>query len=141
MEETYSYWIGPHGIRVPNEIECVQASDGSNHLHKNGYQTELFSPYSPTKEDYLRKYAELRNDGYYWCKIKKDYWIGPYDIRVPNKIECIRASDGVNHLHKIGYQTELFNPYPPTKEEYLIKYAELRSDGYHWYGKRNHRSK
>lgn len=45
------------------------------------------------------------------------YWEGPYNIRVPNSINRIRASDGGNRLYKNGAETEMFVPNPLTKEE------------------------
>ncbi len=63
----------------------------------------------------------------------KSYWIGPYGIRVPLDVDSIRDSDGCNHLYQNGCVTEMYNPNPPTKEEYFERYVTLRNDGHYWW--------
>jgi hypothetical protein len=63
----------------------------------------------------------------------EEYWIGPYDIRVPMKYEIIIAADGVNTKKREGGPTEMGVRRSLTKEQYLAKYTELKADGYHWY--------
>jgi hypothetical protein len=66
------YWIGPYGIKVPNNINCVIAEDGHNILYKDGEQTQTglmtFKNKPITKEQYLKEYADLNNDGFYYWK-------------------------------------------------------------------------
>jgi hypothetical protein len=66
-----------------------------------------------------------------------NYWLGPYNIRVPNHICSITYSDGMNTLTKGGLLTTAHNSEPPTKEEYLAEYTELKEDGFYWYKDRN----
>lgn len=61
------------------------------------------------------------------------YWLGPYDIRVPDHIEYIKASDGGNILSKNGGVTEMFVINPSTKEQYLEKYTVLKNDGFYYW--------
>ena len=63
------YWIGPYGVRVPNHITDIRASDGCNTLFKSGGSTEMFNFDPPTKEEYLNRYTTKKSDGYY-------YWTG-----------------------------------------------------------------
>ncbi len=63
----------------------------------------------------------------------ENFWIGPYDVRIPESINSIKAADGKNTLYKNGSQTELPIYYFPTKDEYLSTYAEYRSDLHYWY--------
>ena len=65
---------------------------------------------------------------------KNDYWLGPYNIRIPNSIEDVRSTDGCNMLSKDGSETERFIRSPsPSEKEYKEKYAKL-VDGI-WYYK------
>jgi hypothetical protein len=66
-------------------------------------------------------------------QMEPNYWRGPYGIRVPNHIPSIKDSDGCNTLFKNGSATEMYNPNPPTKEQYLSRYAVLQSDGYYYW--------
>jgi len=127
-----TYWDGPHGMRVPMNVNQVRAIDGGNTLFQDGSETEMNVPpgFRPTKEAYLEKHAELREDGHYWLK---GYWNGPYGIRVPLSVGVVLCSDECNHLDQDGSMTEMYNPSPPTKEEYLAKYTELREDGHYWW--------
>lgn len=66
------FWLGPHGMKVPDAIESVPSSDGVNTCHKAGYETEMYAPANMrlTKEQYLAKYAvrsEASDD--YWYRI------------------------------------------------------------------------
>lgn len=67
-----------------------------------------------------------------------NFWEGPYGVRVPNDIPSIWSADGVNYLTKRGFMSLVLgmNP-PPTRDEYLEKYATLDADG-HYYYKREH---
>lgn len=71
----------------------------------------------------------------YWGKIEaQGYWIGPHEMRVPNKITAVLADDCCNTLYNDGSSTEkCSNILPLTKEEYLTEYAEKRDDGFYWY--------
>jgi hypothetical protein len=126
------YWLGPYGIRIPNHIEIVTAADGGNMRYKDGGETEMGVMDPPTKDEYLNKYAILQRDGnYYW---KEDgYWLGPYDIKIPNYIGSVKAEDGGNIQYKDGAVTEMYFMNPLTKEEYLNKYAVLKKDGYYYW--------
>ena len=62
------FWIGPYGMRVPNNVDSVVAADGGNRRYKDGSETEAYFPNSPSKKEYLKKHAELRTDGHYWYK-------------------------------------------------------------------------
>jgi hypothetical protein len=64
------YWVGPYGIRVPSHLTHIKAADGANILRNNGSVTErgLGGRNPLTKEEYLAKYTELRDDGHRWYK-------------------------------------------------------------------------
>jgi hypothetical protein len=64
-----------------------------------------------------------------------NYWLGPYDIRVPNNVTSITDSDGCNTLYKDGGFTEMYNPNPPTEAQYKEKYCILL-DGIYYYKER-----
>ena len=64
---------------------------------------------------------------------KNDYWLGPYNIRVPNTINIVTASDGVNILYKNGTITLMECNYHLSKKEYIEKYATLHCEGYYYY--------
>jgi hypothetical protein len=67
MDTTQNYWIGPYGIRVPNEITSIKAADGGNTLFKNGRETEMFVMKGrPSKQEYLDRYCVLKDGHYYW---------------------------------------------------------------------------
>jgi hypothetical protein len=159
MEYTQNYWKGPYGILVSYDIDSVVAKDGFNTLYKNGEETEMCGEEDEemTREEYFQKYATLNSDGFYYYKqedysqsaaILKDdsyyfkldgkstpqgFWTGPYGVLVPNNIGHVVAQDGGNDFSKDGDETEIFCPDPPTKEEYLLKYATLNSDGFYYY--------
>jgi len=67
-QQTSNYWIGPYGIKVPNDVNKVKQEDGANTLYKNGSHTEMVWQGTMTKEDYLAKYAVLGRDGTYYYK-------------------------------------------------------------------------
>lgn len=58
------------------------------------------------------------------------YWKGPYDVFVPNHINCVVASDGYNFLNKNGTMTKKLpsNTEKMTAELYRCKYAILIND-------------
>jgi hypothetical protein len=63
------YWVGPYDVLVSNGIKKVVQEDGCNTLYKDGSCTEMAWQETMTKQDYLTKYAELREDGlYYYVK-------------------------------------------------------------------------
>ena len=70
-----------------------------------------------------------------------DYYLGPYDIRVPAHIKTIAAKDGVNHVRCITspdgvrhfMATQLYVPNPLTEEQYIIKHCMKHADGIWWY--------
>ena len=68
------YWIGPHGMRISKNVKCVVSEDGYNSCMflAEGLiadtQKYMMDAITPTKGEYLAKYAELRADGYYYYK-------------------------------------------------------------------------
>lgn len=66
------FWIGPHGVRVPDDIPSVISRDGVNYLTKTGFVSLVGSsrPH-PSRDEYLKEYADLGNDGYYYYKPEK----------------------------------------------------------------------
>ncbi len=66
-----SYWVGPAGVLIPNDIECVTAIDGCNNICKNGGGTHNWVPieHRYTEKSYREKYAECREGVYYWKDI------------------------------------------------------------------------
>lgn len=164
------YWNGPFGVRVPNNITYIIASDGYNTMYNDGIQTArlMSSPPQMNEAIYRQKFAELRNDGYYYYKptniptsfnapvstpvntpastlfntsfsvpIRQlpGYWVGPFNVRIPNAIHTCVASDGYNTRDKYGGETEMFmiDANPMNEAIYRQKYAELRNDGYYYY--------
>ena len=65
-----NYWTGPYGMKVPESVQHVVASDGYNTRHKDGSETEMFMMNAPkmNKDIYLAKYATLGDDGNYYYK-------------------------------------------------------------------------
>lgn len=59
MSQT-GYWVGPHGVLVPNSVEWVTDVDGVNEVDRHGSCTEMASldPY-PTPDEYRAQYAAL----------------------------------------------------------------------------------
>ena len=73
---------------------------------------------------------------------KDNFWIGPHDVRIPNSIDRVVASDGFNTLYKNGCQTEVaclgndIDEYVyMSKTDYLKIFAEEK-DGIYYYKKR-----
>lgn len=62
------YWIGPHGVLVPESCLYVTAADGYNRHHRDGGVTELIreNAVPPTRQQWLEHYAERRNGAWYW---------------------------------------------------------------------------
>jgi hypothetical protein len=139
-----SFWLGPFNIRVPSSCDYVVAIDGYNRLYEDGSQTEAVSMGRLTQEQYRERYAELRDDGYYWYVGTKEdpnkrtslvddgFWPGPYDIKIPNSITKITSTDEVNTINKDGTETNLPFQNRLSKQEYLNKYCENRN-GEYWY--------
>ena len=67
-----NFWVGRFGVRVPNTFERMIDVDEGNTLSSNGRCTELSCSTSLTKEQYLEKYTEKRDDGFYWYVGKKN---------------------------------------------------------------------
>ena len=65
----------------------------------------------------------------------KDYWIGPYNVRVPNTIKSVVASDDFNIQYKEGGVTEKGRRggTQMTPDLYRQQYAELKDDGFYYY--------
>ena len=132
------YWVGPYNVRVPNDILCVVAKDGYNTTYKSGGTTEMFMMHAPPMDRniYREKFTKLKDDGYYYYTgPKKQYWIGPYDVRVPNDKPWVVADDGYNIMDKDGEMTGRFMMHAPLMNQtiYREKYAELKDDGYYYY--------
>lgn len=72
MQET-DYWSGPYGVRVPNSVKYVVASDGYNSRYKDGSETEMCMINAPPMNQhiYRQTYAELRDDGFYYYVKRK----------------------------------------------------------------------
>lgn len=71
--------------------------------------------------------------------IQQNYWLGPYDIRVPNHVTRVTDSDGGNTLFKTGGnkvfgRTEMDIPNKPTEAEYKERYCILVDGHYYWNG-------
>lgn len=80
----------------------------------------------------------------------QNYWVGPYNMRVPNRITSIKAEDDCNIItHNPGIQicipgemdfkeglgrTEMMARNPPTEDEYKNKYCVLIDNHYYWKG-------
>ena len=128
------FWLGPYDIRVDGSIDAIQATDETNTIYKNGTQTHL--PYQKrlSRTEYLEKYTEKRNDGQHWYTLKPEgFWLGPFNVRVPNSIDRVPSRNEPNIWIKGAYETRMTAENILTREEYLAKYAELRDDGYYWY--------
>ena len=65
-KQTNKFWIGPYGVRVPNEKNSIVGFDGVNYINKKGVMTKIFIHKPITKEQWMSKYAEMREDGNYW---------------------------------------------------------------------------
>jgi len=81
----------------------------------------------------------------------QNYWLGPYNIRVPNRITSIKDEDeddcnvithhpenkncipGEREFQQGLGRTEMLARNPPTEEEYKNKYCIL-IDNYYWKG-------
>ncbi len=64
-----------------------------------------------------------------------NYWLGPYDVLVPNHINSVVDGDQCNTLYKNGSMTRMCCPYPNliSKESYLKKYAIYNESDNKWY--------
>ena len=78
----------------------------------------------------------------------QNYWIEPYNIRVPNRITSIKAQDDCNVIThhpenenfipgECEFQqglgiTEMLARNPPTEEEYKNKYCILIDNHFYW---------
>ena len=70
-----------------------------------------------------------------------NYYLGPYDIRVPAHIKNIVAKDGVNHGRYITLpdgnrtfmETQVYVSNPLTEDQYKIKHCTKHADGTWWY--------
>jgi len=66
------------------------------------------------------------------CNNKKDYWIGPYGMKVPGNVKSVPAMDGINTQYKDGIQTLVFVEHHISSGQYLDRYAKL-VDGEYWF--------
>lgn len=64
----------------------------------------------------------------------ENYWIGTYDVKVPNHIKEIYAEDGGNLYSKDGGMTAMDVPYGISKKEWFERHAEC-INGQWWYVK------
>jgi hypothetical protein len=64
------------------------------------------------------------------------FWCGPYDVRVAWHREHCPAKDGYNICTRPDIRVEdngiVVNNNPPTRKEYLHRFAEKRYDGNYW---------
>jgi hypothetical protein len=78
-----------------------------------------------------------------WChqtpcknalQVKEEYWIGPYDIKVPISVNSVPAEDGGNMLYQTGRRTEMNITTELSEIDYKAKYAvSNENDGcYYW---------
>jgi hypothetical protein len=65
--------------------------------------------------------------------MNKNYWIGPYEILVPNNVYFVIAEDGENTIDKWGGYTNLYYGKSITRDEYIAKYCYLGNDGNYYY--------
>ena len=65
----------------------------------------------------------------------EQYWIGPYGILVPSKINSVLAEDGYNTLYSDGCETEMFRIDGPHMDatKYKKLYATYNSNNGVWY--------
>lgn len=63
-----SFWLGPYNVRVPMSVFSVTAMDGGNTLCQDGTETEMYCGPQLTRDVYLSRFAELKEDGHYWYK-------------------------------------------------------------------------
>jgi len=68
------YWIGPHDIRIPNDVYFVETEDGENRINKWGRRTEMYCTSTLTKKQYINKYCYQSDDGYYYYDKSKRYY-------------------------------------------------------------------
>lgn len=64
------------------------------------------------------------------------YWIGPFGIKVPNRIYFVTAPDQHNTIDKLGSKTETWSEDSDcelTEAEYKELYAERGPDGYYYW--------
>lgn len=67
-----NYWIGPFGVKIPNDITTVPWIDGVNIFQENGYITDKsYQGHSMNKETYLNLYATRDEKGEYWFTGRK----------------------------------------------------------------------
>jgi hypothetical protein len=65
---TEEYWIGPYDVRISKDIERVPREDDRNMIYQNGRMTKMMPQEPIGKENYLARYAESREDGFYYFK-------------------------------------------------------------------------
>ena len=65
-----------------------------------------------------------------------NFWKGSYGILVPNTIDRVLASDGINTLFKDGCETERVNLKTPlTEDQYKSQYCEYHNGNWYWASK------
>ena len=77
--------------------------------------------------------SDLFKNLFNYVTVSDEYWLGPYDVRVPINVGAVRAQDGGNTLFQDGSCTEMGVMNPITEEEYKAIYTELNDDGYYYY--------
>jgi len=62
------FWLGPHGVRVPEKFGQCKAEDGLNSVFSFGAETEMPKGRPLSRDEYRQRFATLRPDGFYWYK-------------------------------------------------------------------------
>ncbi len=144
---TRLYWVGPCDMLIPCNVDSVAWFD-CNSLSRSGCVTEMAGLDSdgnlipPLSDDeYLEKYAILKEDGHYHLKRTEEgefdydgnddndyYWIGPYGMLIPSTVSSVKAENGIDIHHSDGSITGK----KMTREIYLDKYAS-KNDANVWY--------
>jgi len=133
---TMSYWNGPHGVLVPDNVDAVVAADGTNTLYKDGRETEMCAcdpDYHISADQYRATFAIQKHDRkHYYIGYK--FWTGPYGVLVPDYFDSVVAEDCCNVLFKDGTETKMVaDPNEMlSKDEYLATYT-LEKQGKHYY--------
>lgn len=64
-----THWIGPYGVFVPNEVETVEAEDGWNSIHSDGWITEADVANPPSREEWLKRNTTMVRSFRGWVNI------------------------------------------------------------------------
>ncbi len=129
------FWIGPHGVLVPDSLDSVVAEDCCNTQFKDGGETEMCG--DPAKRlspaAYLQKYAVKKVGKHYYLGDK--FWTGPHGVLVPDHVNDVIAEDCCNTLFKDGSTTKMCgDPNEKlSKEAYLFRFSIMGHDGKRYY--------